>query len=658
MNVEKYLDELIGISRHYGNDPEYAIAGGGNTSFKTDDTLWIKASGTTLAALEKDALAVLDRKALDRISSAGYSRDPDVREQQVKSHLMAALKDPGGNRPSVETSLHNLINYRFVVHLHPSLINALLCSMDSAGLVRELFGDEAMYIPYTDPGYVLFKKTEEEMMAYRQRFGKDPEIIFLENHGVLVSADSTGEIRSAYDEMNAKIKRRLKQRADQTELPPDDRIETVLPAVRMMLSGEGPVILRYRHDKLVSHFYGSPEQFEKVAAPFTPDMMVYCKASFLYVDADGSPEELTGQLRKSIGNFNRERGYLPRVIMVRGFGLICSESDDRSASTVLEVYTDLMKISVHTQSFGGPRFMTPRQIAFIESWEVENYRRKLAMTGTSGSGVRNRIAIVTGGSQGFGAGIASGLFKEGANVVLADINEKTGRDKAKDLNTESGRNRAVFVRTDVSDPGSVASMVRTTVREFGGLDILVSNAGILHAGGLDEMDPATFEKMTAVNYHGFYLCTRSGARIMKIQESEKPGYATDIIQINSKSGLKGSRMNFAYAGAKFGGIGLVQSFALELVRHCIKVNAVCPGNFFDGPLWSDPEKGLFVQYLRAGKVPGAKTVEDVRRHYEAQVPMNRGCRTGDVMKAILYIIGQQYETGQAIPVTGGQIMLH
>ena len=132
----------------------------------------------------------------------------------------------------------------------------------------------------------------------------------------------------------------------------------------------------------------------------------------------------------------------------------------------------------------------------------------------------------------------------------------------------------------------------------------------------------------------------------------------DIIQINSKSGLEGSNKNFAYAGSKFGGIGLTASFALELAPYNIKVNSICPGNFLNGPLWSDPEKGLFVQYLHAGKVPGAKTVEDVRKFYESKVPLGRGCETVDVARAIMYIVEQEYETGQAIPVTGGQIMLH
>ena len=144
---------------------------------------------------------------------------------------------------------------------------------------------------------------------------------------------------------------------------------------------------------------------------------------------------------------------------------------------------------------------------------------------------------------------------------------------------------------------------------------------------------------------------------MRLENSVSPGYFTDIIEINSKSGLLGSMKNFAYAGSKFGGIGLVESFALELAAQRTKVNAVCPGNYLDGKLWSDPEKGLLKQYLEAGKVTGAKNIGDVRRYYESKVPLGRGCRPEDVLRAVFYLVEQEYETGQALPVTGGQEML-
>jgi len=196
------------------------------------------------------------------------------------------------------------------------------------------------------------------------------------------------------------------------------------------------------------------------------------------------------------------------------------------------------------------------------------------------------------------------------------------------------------------------------VRRYGGVDLLVSNAGVLRAGSVVGQPLADFDLVTRVNYRGYFVCVRSVAPVMARQHAARPGGRWgDIVEINSKSGLVGSSRNSAYAGSKFGGIGLTQSFALELVGDGIKVNAICPGNFLDGPLWSDPDNGLFVQYLRQGKVPGATTAEDVRHFYEAKVPMGRGCSPADVMEALYYLVAQQYETGQALPVTGGQVML-
>ncbi len=298
-----------------------------------------------------------------------------------------------------------------------------------------------------------------------------------------------------------------------------------------------------------------------------------------------------------------------------------------------------------------------RPVTRVSIEGVATFDVRPAGTHSANKRLHGKIALVTGAAQGFGEGIARELAAAGAHLVIADLNLDQAQVVAQSLNTEFGATAALALKVDVGSEESVQNLMETIALEFGGLDLLVSNAGVLRAGGLEEMTLANFDFVTKINYTAFFLVTKYGSRLMKQQAAVDSGYSADIVQINSKSGLEGSNKNFAYAGGKFGGIGLVQSFAKELVDERIKVNAICPGNYYEGPLWSDPERGLFVQYLNAGKVPGAKTVQDVYDFYVAKVPMRRGCSPRDVAKAILYCVEQDYETGQAIPVTGGQNML-
>ena len=288
----------------------------------------------------------------------------------------------------------------------------------------------------------------------------------------------------------------------------------------------------------------------------------------------------------------------------------------------------------------------------MTKWQ-EIAKKKVHIRPAGKGRLAGKITVVTGAAQGFGRGIAEELYAEGAAVVIADINYALAEQVACKLGE-----RACAIAVNVTDEESVANMLAQTVEKFGGLDIMIANAGVVRAGPLAEFEKKDLEFVTAVNYTGLFLCAKYASIIMQAQHEAAPEAMFDIIAISSKSGLEGSDKNFAYSGSKFGGIGLVQSFALELISYHIKVNAICPGNYLDGPLWSDPIKGLFVQYLHAGKVPGAKTVEDVRRYYEAKVPMKRSCMPLDVARAVMYCVEQVYEIGQAIPVTGGQVMLN
>ena len=651
----KQIEDLIAISRKFGQDSRFVIAGGGNTSYKNEEKLWVKASGHALATITEDGFAVLDRALLNEMGEKAYSQDTAVREEQVKNDLAVACvtKD---RRPSVETSLHNCMGFAFVVHLHPTLVNGLMCSVNAEAVCREMFPD-ALYIEYTDPGYTLFKKVYDRIKAYKTANGKEPQVIFLQNHGIFVGGDTTAEIEGIYSEVLGKIEAKVAALPQgETEIP--DNVTEIVPAIRQMLSrsGRGIKTLKVTKNALVEYFIGASAGFDKIAKPFTPDIIVYCKSSYIFIDAE-SDEEILKQAESRIEAFTAEKGYTPKVLLIKGIGLIVGGDNSKNAQIITDVFTDAMKVAFYAQSFGGEHPMEQAWIDFIDNWEVENYRRKVA-AGSSKGRVEGKTIIVTGAAQGFGEGIARELMAQGANIIVADLNEATGEKTAASFNEgRSGSNKAIFVKTNVADLDSLRGLMKATIVNFGALDAFVSNAGVVRAGGLDVMTPENFEFVTKINYEAYFFCAKVASHIMKIETEYDPEYFADIIQINSKSGLRGSKANFAYAGGKFGGIGLTQSFALELAPYRVKVNSICPGNYYDGPLWSNPENGLFIQYLNAGKVPGAKTVQDVKDYYLAQVPMRKGCNPVDVCKAILYAIDQTGETGQAIPVTGGQVML-
>ncbi len=256
----------------------------------------------------------------------------------------------------------------------------------------------------------------------------------------------------------------------------------------------------------------------------------------------------------------------------------------------------------------------------------------------------DQVAIVTGGAQGLGAAIVLRLAEEGAHVVVADLNLE-GAQRHRGPSRPSDRRRTWALSVDVTQEDQVAALVDQTVETFGRFDLLVANAGIVLSGPVEEFDLARFRKVVDVNLTGYFLCVKHAARVMKAQGRG------NIIQINSKSGKKGCFKNGAYAASKFGGIGLTQSVALELAEFGVRINAVCPGNLLDSPLWVESLYGQYAQRLGISEA-------EVRQRYVDQVPMKRGCTYEDVTNVVVFLASDQssYMTGQAINVTGGQEM--
>ncbi len=641
MNTEKSLEQLAALSRQYGADPDYVFLGGGNTSFKTEKELFIKPSGVALATIQPNQFLQLDRESLRTIFTVAPTVPAEVREEVVKNLQLASVRPLGSGRPSVEAPVHEVIKYKFIVHTHPALVNGLTCAKKGKAAAAKLF-PQAIWLDYCNPGSTLAFTVKAALDAAEKKTGAQPHVIFLQKHGVFIGADSAKEVAKIYSDVMATLKAAYKAAkvsvadVDLGTAADADILESA-PALRTLLADENG-------NRAIVHCVGNSPAY---GGPLTPDHIVYAK-SYAF---RGEPTA------EAIAAFKKKYGYLPKVVEVPGKALYTVGATLSDAQSTAIALANAKKIEALTAAFGGVNYLTKTEYSFIENWEVESYRRSVS-GGSKATRLQNRICVVTGGAQGFGLGIAQHLIGEGGTMVLADMNFDGADKAAQELNAQYGKNRAFAVAVNVADEDSVAAMVASIVRNVGGIDLFVNNAGVVRSGSVMELSLKDFNFVTNINYLGYFLCCKYAAKVMAKQMTSPDSPWTDIVQVNSKSGLEGSNKNGAYAGSKFGGIGLTQSFAKELVTSHIKVNSVCPGNYLDGPLWSDPVKGLFVQYLNAGKVPGATCVEDVREFYMSKVPMHRGCLPSDVARAILYCVEQDYETGQAIPVTGGQNMLH
>lgn len=648
------LEIIKSISHKYGSDSRYVLAGGGNTSYKDEHYLYIKGSGTSLSTITSEGFVKMSRESLAKIWEKTYSLEPNKREAEVLSDMMASrCQGEEAKRPSVETLLHNLFVQPYILHVHPSMVNGITCSQEGKAAMERMF-PEAIWVEETEPGYTLAAKCRERINEFESKTGKKAYLLFLQNHGIFFAADSEKEMDELVSSVMNKLEEEIDELPDLMLLEPDyELVAEISPVLRLLYDSNGEASVRFTLNKEVQRLCKSRDDFEILVRPMSPDHIVYCKSVPMFVE-DYSVEALKAQFVR----FVEKNGFAPKIVFVKGVGMFAIGKNPKDALTVTNVWLDAIKISVFSRSFGGIRPMSPEMVDFIENWEVESYRSKVAINAGDAKRFTGKIAIVTGGAKGLGKEIAKSLAKEGATVIIADKDIINGEKTSAEIIKECGARTSMFVYTDVTDERSVQALINATACQYGGLDVFVNNAGIIKAGSIEETSKVDFERVLSVNYTAYFICVQKAVKIMKKQREANPQYISDIIEINSKSGLAGSTKNFAYSGSKFGGIGLTQSFALELSPFGIKVNAVCPGNLLDGDLWSDPANGLFVQYLNAGKVPGAKTVEDVRKFYEKKVPLGRGCEAHDVAVAVCYAIEQKYETGQAIPVTGGQIMLN
>jgi len=375
------LDPIVRLSRRFGADPDYVLAGGGNTSQKDGDTIAVKASGVQLGTIDAAGFVHLSLSKLKAVFTIELPSNSDEREKVVLEQMLAARLPGQTGRPSVETLLHALFPFRFVVHLHPALINGMLCAQKALDAAQTLFKGEAAVLPYITPGYTLADAVRT-IFETRRQSGKSPyTILFLQNHGVFVAADSAEEIQARYDSIFATL--RAKVRALPQEPGVHDSLSSVerakIEKIRTAVEGvtsKFNVTFFFTLNSVVGHFLASSETFLPLAAPFTPDHIVYAGAWPLFVSQSQAQDPAF--LQEQIDAYRALHGELPKILAVQGIGIFGLGKDIVAAERACLLFTDAAKIAWYAEAFGGAHPMESADIEFIRNWEVEKYRASIA----------------------------------------------------------------------------------------------------------------------------------------------------------------------------------------------------------------------------------------------------------------------------------------
>ncbi len=372
------IEQLIKISRFYGENPEYVLLGGGNTSWKDEQMMYVKASGYALGSIDRSGFASMSMEALNAVWDKEYSSDEEVREQQVLTDMMDARMPGETARPSVEALLHSFIPSSYVVHLHPALVNGLTCGKRGKAAAEEMFGDSMVWVPSVNPGYILAREARSHALNHQKKTGGFPELILLENHGVFIGADTPEGIKESYTQLMNALKQQAEREPDLSPLAIDSRRQQVLQqGIRRACSDSRRAVVGMMNHEL-ERFLTDREACHPLSSAFTPDHLLYSGHTPLWVSADlFERDDPVSEIEQKVGEYEKREGVFPKSAAVQHTGIFGIGSNARQAESACLVFLDTLKTAVYSESFGGPSFMSQERIDFIRSWEVERYRAKV-----------------------------------------------------------------------------------------------------------------------------------------------------------------------------------------------------------------------------------------------------------------------------------------
>ncbi|HEX9428355.1 MAG TPA: bifunctional rhamnulose-1-phosphate aldolase/short-chain dehydrogenase [Candidatus Polarisedimenticolia bacterium] len=691
------IDLLVYRSRLIGRDPALVVWGGGNTSIKQTEpdfrgrtvrVMRIKGSGSDLKAIEArhfpglrldDLEPLFDRKAMT--------------DDEMVAYLVHCLMEPGSPRPSIETLLHGFVPHPHIDHTHADAILGLTNTIDGRRHAESVFGAEAVWIPYRRPGFVLSREVAEAVRRHPKA-----RAVVLEKHGLITWGATARESYEATIEMNSRAEEYAQSRARGRALfgtvaPPrlsqaERRAAAgrIAPFLRGLLAGArggkareaatadgaapsvaagSRVVLRYDDAGDILEFVGAEAAAQLcLVGPATPDHLLYTKPRPLFVQEaaacdltsasgiDRLKEALTRDLAKHTAWYDlyvSKNGSgteprvepFPRVILIPGLGLFAAWKDAKHTRIVAEIYHHTIAVMRSAQAIGEYRSLNIKETFDVEYWPMELYKLTLAPPEKD---LARRVAIVTGAGSGIGRAIARRLAADGAHVVATDLHEEPVRDLAREIVEKHGLDRAVGLKMDVCDEQSVRAAFEAAAVAYGGVDILVSNAGIAHVAPIDQMQLRDWQRSLDVNATGHFLAAREMMRMLKEQ-----GTGGSLVFVASKNVLAPGKDFGAYSAAKAAESQLARVLAIEGGEHGVRVNIINPDAVFqDSALWSPQVRE---ERARAHGIPAGGLEDFYRRRNLLKVSVT----AEDVAEAAVWLAGDRSAkmTGCILTVDGG-----
>jgi rhamnulose-1-phosphate aldolase/alcohol dehydrogenase len=662
------LDLLVYASRLIGAETSLVVWGGGNTSIKTRepdhrrreiDVLRVKGSGSDLKSVERK-----DFPGVRMDDILGLLPREDMSDQEMVSYLAHGLLDPGGVRPSIETLLHGFVNAPAVVHTHADAIVSLTNNDTALETVADVFGADVIALDYRRPGFGISRDVASAIEKH-----PDAKAVLLAKHGTICWGAT---IKDAYEATIALItraeeaiaaRRRWRHVFSGTGVPhlePEARRQAVLelaPRLRGRLGRNKRVVLTFDDSPPVLDFVSASEAaaFSQVG-PATPDHTIYTKRLPCFVPSDGDPARLGADIDAGVDKFAEEYtryfeahkfegaqllDAFPRVVLVPGLGMFTAGKDKRTAGIVNDIYHHTIDVISNASAFGHYASLSPKDAFDVEYWPLELYKLTLAPPEKE---LARRVVLVTGGASGIGKATAKLLAAEGAHVVVTDLDRDGAQAVADEIVKSAGAGRAVGLGLDVTDESAVRAAFDEAVLAYGGIDIVVSNAGIAHGAAVAAMRLEDWERSFAVNARGHFLVAREAMRVLTAQ-----GLGGALVFIATKNVMSPGKDFAAYSASKAAEAQLAKVLALEGAPHGIRSNIVNPDAVFqDSKLWSE-------EIRRERAAAQGIAVDQLEDFYRQRNLLATRILPEDVAQAVLFLASDRSSktTGCTLTVDGG-----